>query len=69
MEALKPTYKLKVTYKSKSICQIIKPNSTVKEKTNYDPWGRVRDADTWQYPTSEAVAQSDASSCDMVIVF
>jgi RHS repeat-associated protein len=33
-----------------SICQIIKPDGTVIEKTNYDPWGRVRNPETWNYP-------------------
>lgn len=32
-----------------SICQIIETNGTVAEETNYDPWGRTRNADNWTY--------------------
>jgi hypothetical protein len=53
---------LKLQYNSQANLQVVykaTPNGTVVEETNYDPWGRVRDANTWQYP-SESVAQSHA---------
>jgi RHS repeat-associated protein len=49
-------------YRNKASLRVVyraATNGTVVEETNYDPWGRIRNADTWEYP-SESVAQSHA---------
>jgi len=43
---------LKLQYCSKANLRIVNKttqNGTVVEQTNYDPWGRIRDPQTWQY--------------------
>jgi len=32
-----------------SIIQLIDENGNVIEKTNFGPWGRYRDPNTWEY--------------------
>jgi len=38
-----------------SICQILEPNGTVVEETNYGPWGRIRNSDDWTYNNAQAL--------------
>ena len=43
---------LKIQYNSQTNLRVVykaTQNGTVVEETNYDPWGRVRDPQTWQY--------------------
>ena len=43
---------LKIQYNSKANLRVVykaTQNGTVVEQTNYDPWGRIRDPQTWQY--------------------
>ncbi|MEA1875142.1 MAG: hypothetical protein U9N51_12070 [Bacteroidota bacterium] len=39
-----------------SIIQLIDANGTVIEETNYGPWGRYRNPDTWQYDNTASLS-------------